>query len=319
MHSKLLIFVSALLCPLTSHAQAYPSKPIRMVVPQPPGGTSDILARALAQKMSEGLHQTIVVDNRPGASGTIGTDLVAKAPPDGYTIAAIYTTHATTASLHARLPYDPVNDFSPITLAISVPLLLVVRPQLAVTSVKDLIALARAKPGALNFCSAGNGSGSHLAGELFKTMTKTDITHVPYKGSGPAIVDLLGGQVQLMFAGMVPIEPHVKSGRLRGIAVSSSKRAAAMPQFPTVAESGLPGFEVVPWYAFVAPAKTPKAIVDVLHREIVNALQTPEIRDKLAREGAEAVGSSPAEFGAYLKADVARWAAVIRKSGAKVD
>ena len=311
--------VAALLLPATLHAQAYPTKPIRMVVPQPPGGTSDILARALAQKMSEGLKQVIVVDNRPGASGVIGTDVVAKAPPDGYTIAAIYLTHATTATLHAKLPYHPVNDFAPISLAISAPLLLVARPQLQVATVKDLTALARAKPGQLNFCSAGNGSGSHLAGELFKTITKTDLTHVPYKGSGPAIVDLLGGQVQLMFAGMVPIDPHVRSGRLRGIAVTSAKRSTAMPQYPTIAESGLPGFEVVPWYAFVAPARTPKPVVDTLHREIVRALQSVDLKERLAAEGAEPVGMPPAEFGAYLRNEVSRWAVVIKRAGAKID
>jgi tripartite-type tricarboxylate transporter receptor subunit TctC len=316
-HRIALCCCAALAAP--AFAQTYPARPIRMLVGFTPGGTTDVVARIVAHGMSDGLGKPVVIDNRPGAGANIAAEVAAKSPADGYTTLAVNPGLAISASAYAKLGYNALRDLAPVARMADSAHLLIVHPSLPVRSIKDLIALARAKPGALNFCSAGNGSGSHLAGELFKTMTKTDITHVPYKGSGPAIVDLLGGQVQLMFAGMVPIEPHVKSGRLRGIAVSSSKRAAAMPQFPTVAESGLPGFEVVPWYAFVAPAKTPKAIVDVLHREIVNALQTPDIRDKLAREGAEAVGSSPAEFGAYLKADVARWAAVIRKSGAKVD
>ena len=300
-------------------AQDYPNKPIRFIVPQPPGGTSDILARAFARKLSENMHQQVVVDNRAGASGTIGTDLAAKSTPDGYTIVLAYTTHTTTPSIYGKLPYDPVADFAPITIATAAPLFLVVHPKIPVTSVKELIAYAKTRPGELNFCSAGNGSGSHLAGELFNTMAGVKLTHIPYKGSGPAITELIGGQVQLMFAGIVPIDPHVKAGRVRGIAVSSAKRSAAVPQVPTITESGLPGFEVVGWYGVLAPAHTPQAIIDRLHREFLRILQTPEIRDRLTSEGAEPVGNSPAEFTAFLKTDIARWAKVIKAAGAKLD
>ena len=300
-------------------AQDYPNKPIRFIVPQPPGGTSDIVARAFAQKLAENVHQQVVVDNRAGASGTIGTDLAAKSTPDGYTIVLAYTTHTTTPGIYGKLPYDPVADFAPVTILTAAPLLLVVHPKIPVTTVKELIAYAKPRPGELNFCSAGNGSGSHLAGELFNTMTGVKLTHIPYKGSGPAITELIGGQVQLMFAGIVPIDPHVKAGRLRAIAVSSPQRAASIPQIPTIAEAGLPGFEVVGWYGVLAPARTPPAIVARLNRELLAILQTPEIRDRLKREGAEPVGNSPAEFTAFLKTDLARWAKVIKTAGARLD
>ena len=316
-----LAYAIAALAATGAHAATpnYPSKPVRFIVPQPAGGTSDILARLLAQKLSDSLGQQVVVDNRAGASGTIGTDLAAKAPADGYTIVFLYTTHTTTPSLYAKLPYDPINDFAPVSLVTFAPLLLVVHPTVQATSVKDLIALAKAKPGSLNFCSAGNGSGSHLAGELFKVMTGTSLTHVPYRGSPPAITDLLGGQVQLMFAGIVPIDPHVKSGRVRGIAVSSAKRSSAVPQFPTFQEAGLPGFEVVGWYGVLAPAKTPQPILDRLTAELRKIQQTPEFRDRLKAEGAEPVDATPKEFGEFLKRDIARWKPVIAASGAKLD
>jgi tripartite-type tricarboxylate transporter receptor subunit TctC len=309
-----------LLCALfhTATAQDYPTKPIRLIVPQPPGGTSDILGRALSVKLTEQLRQQVVVDNRAGASGTIGSDLVAKAAPDGYTLLLIYTTHTTAPSLYGKLPYDPVNDFAAITLATSAPLLLTVHPQVAAKSVKELLALAQAQPGRLNFSSAGNGSGSHLAGELIKVMTGVNFTHIPYKGANAAIIDLIGGQVQFMFAGIVPIDPHIKSGRLRGIAVTSLKRAAAAPQFPAIAET-LPGFDIVGWYGLLAPAKTPAAIVNKLHAEILKALKSKEIGERLVSEGAEVVGNTPAEFTAFLKTDIARWAQVIKRTGAKID
>jgi tripartite-type tricarboxylate transporter receptor subunit TctC len=312
--------LSILLCPAfhAATAQDYPTKPIRLIVPQPPGGTSDILGRALSVKLTEQLRQQVVVDNRAGASGTIGSDLAAKAPPDGYTLLLIYTTHTTAPSLYGKLPYDPVSDFAAITLATSAPLLLTVHPQVAAKSVKELLALAQAQPGRLNFSSAGNGSGSHLAGELIKVMTGVNFTHIPYKGANAAIIDLIGGQVQFMFAGIVPIDPHIKSGRLRGIAVTSLKRAAAAPQFPAIAET-LPGFDIVGWYGLLAPAKTPAAIVNKLHAEILMALKSKEIGERLVSEGAEVVGNTPAEFTAFLKTDIARWAQVIKRTGAKID
>ena len=319
-HQRHLALVCALLPAWpASAAEAYPDKPIRLIVPQPPGGTSDILARVLALKLAENLRQQIIIDNRAGASGTIGTDLAAKSPPDGYTLVLVYTTHATTPGIYGKLPYDPVADFAPITLAAAAPLLLVVHPKIPVTSVKELIAYAKTRPGELNFCSAGNGSGSHLAGELFNTMTGVKLTHIPYKGSGLAITELIGGQVQLMFAGIVPIDPHVKSGRVRSIAVSSAKRSVAIPQVPTIAESGLPGFEVVGWYGVLAPARTPHPIVARLHNEFVKILQTQDIRDRLLSEGAEPVGNTPAEFTAFIKTDIGRWAKVIKAAGAKLD
>jgi tripartite-type tricarboxylate transporter receptor subunit TctC len=319
-HQRHLALVCALLPAWpASAAEAYPDKPIRLIVPQPPGGTSDILARVLALKLAENLRQQIIIDNRAGASGTIGTDLAAKSPPDGYTLVLVYTTHATTPGIYGKLPYDPVADFAPITLAAAAPLLLVVHPKIPVTSVKELIAYAKTRPGELNFCSAGNGSGSHLAGELFNTMTGVKLTHIPYKGSGLAITELIGGQVQLMFAGIVPIDPHVKSGRVRSIAVSSAKRSVAIPQVPTIAESGLPGFEVVGWYGVLAPARTPHPIVVRLHNELVKILQTQDIRDRLLSEGAEPVGNTPAEFTAFIKTDIGRWAKVIKAAGAKLD
>jgi len=319
-HQRHLALVCALLPAWpASAAEAYPDKPIRLIVPQPPGGTSDILARVLALKLAENLRQQIIIDNRAGASGTIGTDLAAKSPPDGYTLVLVYTTHATTPGIYGKLPYDPVADFAPITLAAAAPLLLVVHPKIPVTSVKELIAYAKTRPGELNFCSAGNGSGSHLAGELFNTMTGVKLTHITYKGSGLAITELIGGQVQLMFAGIVPIDPHVKSGRVRSIAVSSAKRSVAIPQVPTIAESGLPGFEVVGWYGVLAPARTPHPIVVRLHNELVKILQTQDIRDRLLSEGAEPVGNTPAEFTAFIKTDIGRWAKVIKAAGAKLD
>ncbi len=315
----LLIAGCALLQSTPSRAQDYPAKPIRLIVPQPPGGTSDILARIFAKNLAEKLRQQIIIDNRAGASGTLGTDLAAKATPDGHTLVFVYTTHATTPGIYGKLPYDPVADFAPITIVAAAPLFLVVHPKIPVTSVKELIAYAKTRPAELNFCSAGNGSGSHLAGELFNTMTGVKLTHIPYKGSGLAITELIGGQVQLMFAGIVPIDPHVKAGRVRGIAVSSAKRSSAIPQVPTIAESGLPGFEVVGWYGVLAPAHTPRAIVERLHGEFVKILQTPEVRERLLSEGAEPVGNTPAEFTAFLKTDIARWAKVIKQAGARLD
>ena len=300
------------------HAQDYLVKPIRLIVPQPPGGTSDIIGRALAARLGDQMRQQVIVDNRVGASGTIGTDIVAKAAPDGYTLVLIYTTHTTSPSLYAKLPYDPINDFSPITLVSSAPLLLAFHPQLPAKDVAGLVSLAKARPGQLNFPSAGNGSGGHLAGELFKVMARVDVTHVPYRGTGPAVIDLISGQMQFMFAGIVPVDPHVKSGRLRGVAVTSLKRSRAVPQFPAVAES-LPGFEIVGWVGLLAPAKTPRVIVSKLHAETLSALQSRDVGDRLKSEGTEIVGSTPAVFGEFLKADLQRWAQVIKRAGAKID
>ena len=300
-------------------AGQYPSKPIRLIVPQPPSGTVDMLARMIGQKLAEALRQQVVIDNRGGASGTIGSDLVAKAPADGYTILMTMTSHTTTPSMYAKLPYDAINDFVPVTMVTSAALILVVNPALPVHSVKDLIAYAKARPGQLNFTSAAIGSGGHLAGELLKNMTGIAATHVPYRGTGPAIIALIANEVQFMFAGLLPAQAQVKVNRLRAIAVTSAKRSSFMPDLPTVSESGLAGFEVVGWYGVLAPAATPSAIVNRLHAEIIKILAQPEIRDRIAGEGAEVVGDTPAQFAAFLKADIARWAPLIKQSGARLD
>ncbi len=299
--------------------EQYPVKPIRFVVPQPPSGTVDILARMLGQKLAEALRQQVVIDNRGGASGTLGSDLVAKAPADGYTILMTMTSHTTTPSLYPKLPYDPIKDFVPVSMVTSAALILVVNPALPVQTVKDLIALAKAKPNQLNFTSAAIGSGGHLSGELLRSMTGIVVTHVPYRGTGPAVVALVANEVQFMFAGLLPAQVQVKANRLRAIAVTSAKRSAFMPDLPTVAESGLPGFEYVGWYGVLAPAGTPSAIVKRLHAEIVSVLALPEIRDRLAGDGAEVVGNTPVEFAAFLKTDIARWAPVIKQSGARLE
>lgn len=301
-------------------AQAYPDKPIRMVVPFPAGGTTDILARAVAQKLSESLGQQMIVDNKPGAGGNIGAQEVARAAPDGYTLVmGTVGTHAINPSLYKKLPYDHLKDFAPVSLVASVPNLLVVHPSVPVNSVKELIAYVKANPGKLNFASSGNGTSIHLSGELFKTMTGVQMTHVPYKGSAPAVTDLLGGQVQLMFDNMPSALPHAKGGKLKPLAVTSAKRFPGTPDIPTIAEAGVPGYEASSWFGVLAPAGTPKEIVNKLSTEIAKALKTPEMTKRLEEQGAQAVGSTPEEFAAHIKAETAKWAKVVKESGATVD
>jgi tripartite-type tricarboxylate transporter receptor subunit TctC len=301
-------------------AQTYPTKPLRMVVPFPPGGTTDILGRVAAQKLSEALGQQVIVDNRPGAGGNIGTELVAKSPPDGYTLLTDPgSTLTINPSLFARLPFDPLKDFAPVTILAAVPNLLVVHPSLPVRSVKDLIALARAKPGQLNYASSGAGQSTHLAMELFKSMARVNMIHVAYKGSSPAITDLLGGHVLLMFDNMPSALPHAKAGKLRGIAVSTAKRSPVTPDVPTVAESGLPGFEVSVWFAVLAPAATPREIVERLNGILVKALQSPDVRERLSSQGAEPIGDTPADFTAVMKRDLVKWAKVVKDANIKLD
>jgi len=299
---------------------AYPMKPIRLVVPFPPGGATDIIARAVAQKLSETWGQSIVVDNRPGAGGNIGTELVAKAPPDGYTLEmGTVGTHAINASLYAKIPFDNVKDFVPIILVAGVPNVLEVTPSLPVNSVQELITYAKANPGKLNFASSGNGTSIHLSGELFKVMTGVQMTHVPYKGSAPALQDLIAGQVQLMFDNLPPSLPQIKSGKLRALAVTSATRAPALPDVPTVAESGLPGFEASSWFGLLAPAGTPPAIIAKINAEVAAWLASPEGKEKLASIGANAAGGSPEDFARHIQAETAKWAKVVKESGAKVD
>ena len=296
---------------------AYPQKPIRMVVPFPAGGGTDILARLVGQKMSEALGQQIITENRPGAGGTIGTDVASKAPADGYTIIMVSGSHAINPGLYLKLPYDTVNDFAPISQLATSPGILVVHPALPVKTVRDLITLARAKPGQLNYASAGSGTPPHLAGELFKTMARVDIVHIPYKGNVPAFADMLAGQVSLSFPSMPSAVPHLKSGRLRALGVTTAKRSPAAPNIPTIAESGLPGYESTSWYGMLAPARTPPAIVTRLHEVIVAVLASPDMKDKLGSQGLDPVGNTPQQFAAVIKSEITKWAKVVKASGAR--
>jgi tripartite-type tricarboxylate transporter receptor subunit TctC len=300
--------------------QGYPNRTIRLVVPFPAGGTTDILAREVAQKLTEVLGQAVVVDNRPGAAGNIGSDLVAKSAPDGYTLLmGTVGTHAINPSLYSKMPYDHVKDFAPVVLVAGVPNVLVVNPALPVKSVSDLIKLAKDKPGQINFASSGSGTSIHLSGELFKTMAGVDMTHVPYKGSSPALTDLIGGQVQIMFDNLPSALPQIKAGRLRAIAVTSLKRAPVLPDIPTINESGLPGFEASSWFGLLAPAGTPAPIVARINVEVNKWLQSGDAREKLLGQGAEAAGGSPEQFGNFIRGESEKWAKVVKASGAKVD
>jgi len=301
-------------------AQAWPSKPIRIVVPFPAGGATDIMARAAAQKMTEAWGQSVVVDNRPGAAGNIGAELVARSPNDGYTmLMGTVGTHAINASLYAKMPYDHVKDFAPVMLVAAVPNVLVVHPSVPANSVAELVAYGKANPGKLNFASSGSGTSIHLSGELFKVSTGLTMQHVPYKGSAPALTDLVGGQVQLMFDNLPPSLPHIKAGRLRALAVTTAARASALPDVPTVAESGLPGFEASSWFGLLAPAGTPADVVAKVNGELARWIATPEAKEKMAAIGAIAAGGTPEDFAKHIAAETAKWARVVKESGAKVD
>ncbi len=305
-----------------AHAQgaAYPTKPIRLVVPFPPGGATDILARAIAQRWSETLGQQVVVDNRPGAGGNIGSDLVAKSAPDGYTLLmGTVGTHAINPSLYTKMPYDHIRDFAPVILVAGVPNVMEVNPSVPAHTVQEFIAYAKANPGKVNFASSGSGTSIHLSGELFKVMAGVEMTHVPYKGSAPALQDLLGGQVQVMFDNLPPSLPQIRSGKLRALAVTSATRSAALPDVPTIAESGLPGFEASSWFGVLAPAGTPPAIIARLNADGVKWLATPEAKEKMLTLGANAVGGSPEDFAAHIRAETAKWAKVVKDSGARAD
>jgi tripartite-type tricarboxylate transporter receptor subunit TctC len=306
----------ALAISAAAHAQVYPSKPIRMIVAYPPGGGTDIVGRMVAQKLGETLGQNVVVENRGGASGNIGTEIAARAAPDGYTVLmGNVAPNAINVSLFRSLPFDPVADFAPVSLVASTPNILVVHPSTPARTVKEVIALARARPGTLNFASAGVGSSSHLAGELFRVLAGADIVHVPYKGAGPAMVDVLSGQVQLYFATMPAAMPHVKSGKLVPIAVTSARRSPALPELPTIAESGVAGYEASTWYGLLAPAHTPGPAVARLHEGILKILGEAELRERLTDQGFEPVGDSPQEFAAYIRSEIAKWGKVIRDAG----
>jgi tripartite-type tricarboxylate transporter receptor subunit TctC len=309
-------------CALASggaHAQQYPSRPVRFVLPYgAPGGSPDIIARTIGAKLTEAWGQQVVVEPRVGAGGTIGTEVVANAAPDGYTILLTSPSHAINVTLYSKLAYDAVADFAPITQLVEVPNILVIHPSLPARTVKELIALAKSKPGSLNYGSAGSGSSQHLAGELFRKMAGVNMVHIPYKGGGGVVIDLMAGQVQLTFGSATSL-PYVRSGRLVALAVTTLQRVTSVPNLPTIAESGLPGYEAAAWYALFAPARTPKAIVDKLQSEVARILKLADVRERLAFETIQPVGSTPAEFAEFLKREIVKWGAIIRESGAKVD
>ncbi len=300
-------------------AQAYPSKPIRIVVPYPPGGTTDILTRLLGQKLTEALGQQVIIDNRAGASGNIGAEVVVRSPGDGYTLLSASTVHTVNPSLYSKLAYDPLKDFTAVTLLAQVANILVVHPSLPVKSVKEFIAFAKKRPGQLNYSSAGNGSAPHLTAEMFKMSTGVNIVHVPYKGAAPAMTDLLAGHVMLTFATAPSGVPHVQAGRLRALGVSSAKRIPALPNVPTIAEAGVPGYEAIGWNGLTGPAGMPQAVTDKLNIEVVKIMQNPDVSKRMSELGLEPRTSTPAEFSAFLKAEVVKWAKVVKDSGAKVD
>ena len=302
------------------HAQSYPSKSIRYVVPYAPGGSTDIVARVLAIKLSEAMGQQVVVDNRPGAGGAIGADIVAKSPPDGYTmVTAVTSIMAINQFLYRKLPYDPEKDFAPVTQVGSLPLILVIHPSLPAKNVREFIAIAKAKPGQLNYGSSGVGTATHMTTELFKAMAGVDLVHIPYKGSGQVMGDVIGGQLALIFDQIVSSLPHVQGGKLRMLAITSAKRFPSLPDLPTIAESGVPGYESISWAGVAVPAGTPKEIVARLHAEIVMVLAMPDIRERFLRDGIETIGSTPEQFSEHIRRERIKWAKVVKDSGAKAD
>jgi tripartite-type tricarboxylate transporter receptor subunit TctC len=310
----MLVLTSAL-----AGAQGYPARPVRVIVPFPPGGPNDLIGRIVAQKLTEAYGQQTIVDNRAGAGGNIGTMLVVKSPPDGYTLLSGGMGNLVMNPIIEKAPYDTLRDLVPVILVASAPNVLVVHPSLPVRDVKSLIALARAHPGELNYGSGGVGSTPHLSGALFNSMAKVNIVHIPYKGSGPVITDLLGGQVQSAFLGIPPVQPHVASGRLRALAATGVQRSSAMPRVPTVAEAGLPGYELSPWYGVLAPAGTPPEIVARINSALAKSMRTPEMTERLAALGAEPEATTPEEYAARIRADTQKWTRVIREAGLKAE
>jgi tripartite-type tricarboxylate transporter receptor subunit TctC len=306
---------------VTTHAaaQTYPTRAVRFIVPAPPGGGADILARTLGQRLGEMWGQQFVVDNRAGAGGIVGTDLAAKALPDGHTIVMAYTSHAINPGLYPKLPYDSIKDFAPVALVAQIPNVLALHPTVPAKSVNELIALAKDKPGTLLYASAGSGTSTHLAGALFNSMARVNMVHVPYKGATPAFTDLVGGQVSLMFANMASSFPHVRAGKLRALAVTGKTRSIAAPDLPTIDEAALPGYEANAWFAVLAPRATSAGIVDKLNRAIVAIVEAPDVRGKLLVQGVEPMTSTPADLGRFLSAEIVKWTRVVKESGARPD
>ena len=318
-NSAFALAATALLVCASSHAAqgvgAYPSKPIRIIVPFSPGGSADNLARTMQPALSTALGQPLVIDNRGGASSLIGTELAARSPADGYTMLLITTTHTVNPSLMKKLPYDAIRDFTPVSLAVSQPNILAVHPSVAAKSVKELVALAKAKSAHLTYASGGSGSSPHLSGELFRLIAGIDLTHVPFKGSGPGATALIGGQVTMMFAGPLLFEPHIKSGKLRALAVADRKRSAILPDVPTMAESGFAGIETGTWYGFLAPAGTPNPVVHTFHDTVVKVMATPDMKSRLLAQGVDIVGAGPREFDKIIREEVDKWAKLVKRAG----
>ena len=302
----------------TAHAQAYPSKPIKWIAPFAPGGTTDIVARAVAQKLAANLGQQIVIENRPGAGGNIAADAVARSPADGYTLLTAFPGLAINPSLYAKMTYDPLKDLQPVTQLTYAPLAMVVSPSVPMKTVQDVLKAARDKPGEINFCSAGNGTSSHLGGELFKSMAKLDIVHVPYRSSTDCITDMIGGRITMMINPLPEMVSLIRSGKLRGVAVSSLKPMPSMPELPAVSDNGVPGYETSTWNGVMLPAGTPQAIVSKLHAEIVAVLRSPEIRKSFDEQSLVTVGNTPEEFAAFIRNETTKWAGVIKAAGIKI-
>lgn len=310
----------SLACTAPVSAQEYPVKPVRFVIAFSPGGPSDILTRLIGSRLSEALGQPFIFDNRPGAGGNVAGEIVARSPADGYTLLmGNNSILATNASLYKNMSFDPVKDLAPIALLASQPNILVVHPSLPVKSVKDLIAFAKARPGQLNYASSGSGAAAHLSAELFKSMTGVSMVHIPYKGAGPALIDTLAGQCQVMFATALSVQPHIQSNRLRPLAVTTAKRARILPALPTVSEAGVPGFEATTWHGVVATGGTPTPVINKLNAEINRILKQPDVNSSLTRQGAEVLGGTPQEFAAYIKAEIPKWTKVVKDSGARPD
>ena len=320
MKSQLLAFLAALLLNAAAHAQAYPSKPVRLIVPFAPGGTTDVLARLVAQKLTDALGQQFIIENKPGAGGNIGTELAVKSPADGYTLVMSFDgTMAINPNTYAKMPFDPQKDLAAVANVAQVPLLIVVHPGVAAKTIVEFVALAKASPGRINYSSAGHGSTGHLTGELLRARAGIEIVHVSYKGGGQAVQDLLGGQIQMLVTALPTVEGHLKGGKLRALAFTSSRRVPGAPEVPTLAEAGYPGIEVLSWYGILAPAGTPPEIVRRLNAEINRVLQAPEVRERLTALGTEPTGGSPEQFAQVIRADSARWAKVVSDAGIRIE
>jgi len=317
---KCAVALACALAAVAAPAQQYPTKPVRWIVPFPPGGGTDVISRAIAQKLTEAWGQQVIADNRPGSGGTIGLAAATKSPADGYTVVLGQLANVAIApALYTRLPYDPVKELQPVTLVLSAPLILVAHPSLPAKNTRELLALARAKPDAITFGSPGNGTTGHLAAEVIKSTTGVKMTHVPYKGASPAITGLLGGEIAIYVSSIPPALPFMKAGRLKALGVTSAKRTATLPDVPTIAESGLPGYEVTNWYGVMVPAGVPKDILARLHTEIVRILQLPDVRQRFAGEGGDVAPNTPEQFAAFIRSEIAKWGKAVKDSGARVD